>query len=166
MSDAIPDQFKHLYTKVTEDESRTYPINILSLFVHLIYLGWEKENPVGIKQEKEYKPWKDAHFHGYVEEIERFLGEESGSLIPNNRDPTKVEKQAFKSRYLDPQDHEGYAFWDDEDVHLYRIIKDNIEAIQKQRQELASERAVARRKRHERWWRRRSSSGRVVKQIM
>eukprot|EP00918_Siedleckia_nematoides_P057288 GHVU01124945.1.p1 GENE.GHVU01124945.1~~GHVU01124945.1.p1 ORF type:complete len:544 (+),score=55.06 GHVU01124945.1:820-2451(+) len=163
MSHASLDEFKQLYD---DDKNRIKQksIEFLSNFDEML-VGWE-ENPVAITNELEFKPWRDAHFRGYVEEIERFLGEESGSLIPNNRDPTKVEKQAFKSRYLDPQDHEGYAFWDDEDVHLYRIIKDNIEAIQKQRQELASERAVARRKRHERWWRRRSSSGRVVKQIM
>eukprot|EP00918_Siedleckia_nematoides_P057280 GHVU01124933.1.p1 GENE.GHVU01124933.1~~GHVU01124933.1.p1 ORF type:complete len:163 (+),score=26.97 GHVU01124933.1:334-822(+) len=139
MSHASLDEFKQLYD---DDKNRIKQksIEFLSNFGEML-VGW-KENPVAITTELEFEPWRDAHDRGYVAEIERFLGKESGSLIPDNRDPTEDEKQVFKSRYVRPENQTSdYAFWDDEDVHLYNIMKDNIAAIQEKRQELASERA-------------------------
>eukprot|EP00918_Siedleckia_nematoides_P057283 GHVU01124937.1.p1 GENE.GHVU01124937.1~~GHVU01124937.1.p1 ORF type:complete len:165 (+),score=23.01 GHVU01124937.1:334-828(+) len=135
MSHASLDEFKQLYD---DDKNRIKQksIEFLSNFGEML-VGW-KENPVAITTELEFEPWRDAHDRGYVAEIERFLGKASGTLIPEG-DPTKEQKQTFKSLFKGLNGRiENEIFWssEDEDVHLYHIIKENIGAIKTKRREL------------------------------
>eukprot|EP00918_Siedleckia_nematoides_P057278 GHVU01124931.1.p1 GENE.GHVU01124931.1~~GHVU01124931.1.p1 ORF type:complete len:159 (+),score=21.72 GHVU01124931.1:54-479(+) len=124
MSHANLEPFSDIY----ESQNRMGEITIAARFWDIFYYGWQ-ENPAEIKDSSEavksFGLWKDAHFRGYLEGIERFLGKASGSLFPESdqaREPTTMSKSFSDPRNIPKQE--------EDDVYLRMIIQRNIKWIQ------------------------------------
>eukprot|EP00918_Siedleckia_nematoides_P046799 GHVU01102572.1.p1 GENE.GHVU01102572.1~~GHVU01102572.1.p1 ORF type:complete len:173 (-),score=22.39 GHVU01102572.1:202-720(-) len=139
MSHAKLGPFKELYTGTSSpmDPKEERRIFIAGKFNQLIYGFNADSNKFGINGISDMSRfvilWADAHFHGYVQEIERFLEWQTDSLIPVS-EFTQDEKRAFDVRKAATDDK--YVTFEEDDVHLYNIVKTNIAVIQRRREEL------------------------------